>query len=279
MSHLRNYARSLREVFEGAVTVQYIASGLASFDFERTAVKIGKWMAKRDFDQVGVRVKGLVSGYALRTDLTHGLLGNHLRHFADDELVPGDLPLLEALQGVKERVLYVKVMGEVGGILTRADVAKPPVRLWLFGLITVAEMQMTRVIKARYPNDSWTDVLPKNRVSAARKLLANKMRKKSQVDLLDCLMLNDKLMVVSSSPDLASALAPTENVTRLFARILTLRNTLAHADDISDQWPGFLEDARALDQLIDNAEEVTGRMLRGQDGDAGKRVQPAGLSN
>lgn len=264
MSRLRSYSRSLREIFEGAVTAQYIASALVSFDAERTAMKIGAGLLKRGFDQVGVRINGVVSGYALRTDLVYGRLGHHMRPFVERDLVPGDLPLLETLESVREGVIYLRLMGEVGGIVTEADVGKPPVRLWLFGLITVAEMQLTRVIRNRYPDDSWTCVCHESKVASARKLLADKKKKNTQVDLLDCLMLSDKQKILDATPDLVSALGlgGSGEFALTSKRILALRNALAHADDISGYWPHFLEYANELERLVDRAEALSGRDLR-----------------
>ena len=42
--------------------------------------------------------------------------------------------------------LFVRVLGAVGGIITMSDLQKPPVRMWLFGMITLLEMRMSRLI-------------------------------------------------------------------------------------------------------------------------------------
>ncbi len=37
---------------------------------------------------------------------------------------------------------------------SKIDLQKPPVRMWLFGMITIIEMALTRMIEAVYPDGS-----------------------------------------------------------------------------------------------------------------------------
>jgi hypothetical protein len=253
----------MREVFERAITVRYIASSLASFDFERTSVKIRALLQRKDYDLVGVRREGLVIGYARTEDLKYGQLGDHLREFSEDEVVTADLPMLEALEAVRDRHrIFVQVMGEVHGIVTPADGAKPPVRLWLFGLITVLEMQLNRLVRACYPGEACLDALAPGQAQKARALWKKKQQNQTDVDLVDCLFLPDKLTLVIKAPQLMAALNFTsEHAETFLKRVTDLRNKLAHADDISVEWPHFLHDAADLEDFIQRAEGITSRQL------------------
>src|SRR5437868_6936349 len=102
MNRLQSYSRSIKEVFEGTLTVRHMASALASFDAERSASEVDMWMTRKDFDQIGIRRNGLVAGYARRDTLQGGVLGDYFRPFADEDVVSGEMPLLEALQLVAE---------------------------------------------------------------------------------------------------------------------------------------------------------------------------------
>ena len=265
MSRLRKYSRSLKEVFEDTLTVRYVASSLASFDAERTASKIAKWLREKDYDQVGVRQDGVVVGWARRDDLESGRLADHCRLFTDEDIVPGDLPLIDALTRVQHhRVVYVNLLGEVNGIVTNADIGRPPVRLWLFGLMTIAEMQLTRLLKASYKRDGWMSHFSKQQLGKVEKYFNQKKQKQTAIDRIDCLSLSEKRLILEKTPQLRSSLDSQNGISslELLSRVIPLRNSLAHAQDILDEWPQFLSTAEALESFIERAETLTSRELR-----------------
>lgn len=264
MSRLRSYSRSMREVFEESVSVRFLASALASYDAERTAVKIRDWMTRKDYDLIGVRRDGIVVGYALRDQLANGRLGDHIVEFAEEDVVSGQMPMLEALERVRDRRrVFVSMLGEVSGIVTRSDVTKPPVRLWLFGLVMIFEMQISRLIRARHPENSWVALLPHHQVKDAQKQQAALAAQGTEMELADLLTLAAKQHLLTSSPDLLHMLElGTEEGKALIARVRQLRNGLAHVHDISHHWPQFLTVARAIEDVIERAEGITSRRFR-----------------
>jgi hypothetical protein len=176
----------MREVFDETISFRYLASTLASYDAERTAFKIRAWMIKKDYDVIGVRRDGVVVGYAMQPPLRNGRLGDHLLEFSDDEVVSGQMPMLEALELVRShRRIFVSVLGEVNGIVTQSDVTRPPVRLWLFGLLMIFEMQVSRLVRARYPEDGWIPLLPTNTVNNAKKTRASLLAQGTEMELAD----------------------------------------------------------------------------------------------
>jgi hypothetical protein len=264
MTRLRSYSRSMREVFEESVSVRYLASALASYDAERTATKIRDWMVRKDYHHIGVRRDGIVVGYALRDQLAHGILGDHLVEFAEEDVVSGQMPMLEALERVRDRRrVFVSVLGEVSGIVTRSDVTKPPVRLWLFGLVMIFEMQISRLIRARYPEDSWVPLLSSSQVKDAKKNQAALSAQGTEMELADLLTLSAKQHLLTSSADLMEMLdLGTQEGQALIGRVRQLRNGLAHVHDISHHWPEFLDVARAVEDVIERAEGITRRRFR-----------------
>jgi hypothetical protein len=265
MNRLQSYSRSIKEVFEGTLTVRHIASPLASFDAELSAPQVRDWLARKDFDQIGVRRDGFIAGFARREALQAGILGDHCQMFAAEDVVSGEMPLLEALQLVADRrVIYVSVLNEINGIVAPGDVGRPPVRLWLFGLITISEMQLTRLIKARYPEDSWLNLLSEYRLKSIRRTFDQRKKNQTEVNLTDCLVLDDKQRIAARAPELRALLQiPSADVaSSRFQRIVALRNDLAHAHDITAKWPQFLDDARWLESLIETAERISSRDIR-----------------
>ena len=84
------------------------------------------------------------------------------------------LPTLVRLLNERPRV-FVTSLGRVGGIATRSDLRKPPVRMWLFGMITIVEMGLTRLIETRFPEEGWKDLLSASRLEKAEALLAENL--------------------------------------------------------------------------------------------------------
>ena len=106
-----------------------------------------------NFDVVGVRAEGLVIGYVRRADLKPGLLGDSLCRFRDSDVMAESESPLAAIQALKVRSeLFINVLGQVGAIVTKGDLQKAPIRLWLFGVISLIEMQMLRLIRERLPD-------------------------------------------------------------------------------------------------------------------------------
>ena len=117
-------------------------------------------MSDRDYDVVGVRRDGLVVGYVKRMDLSDGTLANHLVKFSSDNIIDESTQLIDILKQMRKTTrLFVLILGQIGGIVTRGDIQKTPLRMWLFGLISMIEMQLLRIIREHCPNDTWKTFL------------------------------------------------------------------------------------------------------------------------
>jgi len=148
----------------------------------------------------------------------------------------------------------VSVFGQVGGIVTRSDLQKPPVRMWLFGMVTIIEMRVTRMIEQNAPGEDWRQSLSDARLEKAEALLAERARRNQDLDLLDCLQFSDKCQIVARNETLR---ARTQYDSRrkledAAKRLERLRNNLAHAQDIvSTDWETLVELSENLDNLLE----------------------------
>ena len=83
-------------------------------------------------------------------------------------------PLADVVFGLaKSPRLFVRVLGTVGGIITMSDLQKPPVRMWLFGMITLIEIRISRLIEQMCPGDSWKQHVSEGRLQKAEALWRN----------------------------------------------------------------------------------------------------------
>lgn len=261
MKQLKSSLGDLRRLFARTITLRDIAEPLVSFDPVQPACEVRAFMERRGFDVVGVRDHGVVAGYAVRAELADGRLGDHRHVFAADDVVPDSEPLLAAFAALRERRhVFITVFGHVGGIVTRGDLQKAPVRLWLFGLVSLLEMQMLRVVRERYPVDGWSCHLTPERIEGARRVFEERRRRHEENDLSDCLQLSDKATILMKDPEMSArcGFASKRAMETFFKDVGRLRNALAHANDIvAGRWPELAELVDTLEGFLERLEAVT----------------------
>ena len=123
---------SLRRVFMQAFVVHDIAEPLVSFDDFASTKQVLALMKAHRFEVVGIRREGRVEGYVESADLGDGVCADYVRPFDDTLVVSSTLPLPDLVLRFREhRRLFISIFGSVGGIVSRTDLDKPPVRMWL----------------------------------------------------------------------------------------------------------------------------------------------------
>jgi hypothetical protein len=257
VKHLKSSSSDLRRLFERAITIREIAEPLVSFDTDRNAEAIRAYMEARNFDVVGLRNGGRLAGYVRRKGLKQGPVQGCLTRFREGEVLTESEPLSAAIQALQDRnELFITVLGQVGGIVTKGDLQKTPVRLWLFGLISLVEMQMLRLIRERFPDGAWTSLLTPARLGAAKRIFAERQRRNQEVDVSDfsdCLQFCDKTTIMLKDSELSAwAKLPGRAAgRRFFTHLESLRNDLAHSNDIlKGRWPGLAELAVQCENLL-----------------------------
>ena len=85
-----------------------------------------------------------------------------LRPFDEDTLIPNSTSITEVVLRLDRFPrLFVRSLGTVAGVVTRADLQDPPVRMWLFGMITVLEMRFLHLIEANFSDELGALPLPR----------------------------------------------------------------------------------------------------------------------
>jgi hypothetical protein len=225
----------VKGLFTDAFTARDVAEPLASFDADADAAAVREFMAARDFDIVGVRVDGQVAGYVTRGSLEGGACREHQRPLEAATILRDADPLLAVLTGLKDAsFLFVNTLGAVGGIVTRADMQKPPVRMWLFGIVTLVEMRFAELLEDHCPGDSWKQYLSEGRLQKAQALLDERSRRNQQLRLVDCLQFSDKGQIIARNEDVRklTVFASRRQAEDATKQLEQLRNNLAHAQDI-----------------------------------------------
>lgn len=261
MKQLKSSSADLRELFKDSITVKYLAETLKSVPADADAAILLPWMEAQDYDVLGIEDGGVVSGYIMRSLLGQGKCGDFQQIFHPSELIAASTPLMELLPLLRDKPrLFVLESNRISGIVTCGDLQKAPVRMLLFGLVTLLEMNLLRLIRIYYPDDSWQQFLKRERVIAAKHLWEQGRARNEAIDLLDYLQFCDKRDLILTSAQVVEQLGLKSK--RYGERFLkaaeALRNKLAHAQDLvsGSSWPEVIFLAQEIETLLQRCEEI-----------------------
>ena len=245
---------SLLRVFTGGFSAAQIAEPLRSFEAAAPAVEVVARMREQRLSVVGLRRDGLVVGYFEIPEDPEGTCADHLQGFEGARILPDSAPLNEVISALDEvpRV-FVRGYWQIAGVITRYELQKAPVRMWLFGMLTLIEMRMTGQIEERYSDDSWSRYLSPARLEAARKLLEERRRRNQDLTILDCLQFADKAQIFARSQELRETTRYTsrKQLERVAKVLQRLRNNLAHSQDIiTSDWEAIVDLSASMRQIL-----------------------------
>jgi len=254
-SALRVFEGSMH-VFKESFTVMELASGLASFDAEMEAEKVKEVMEQRGYYLAGIRERGIMTGYVNREELTSGICKEYMHSFSKEMILKPSASFAEVIKTLDQTEwAFIRILGRVLGIVTRTDLLKPPMRMWLFGIITSMEMTLENIIRSYFPDDSWMSHISEGRLTKARSLQGERRRRRQQVDLVSCLQFSDKGQIVMRNANIRESLeipSHREGQERI-RKIEDLRNNLAHSQDIVTQdWATMVRVSENLENTLRN---------------------------
>ena len=225
----------LFKLFTEAFSAQDISEPVRSFDALRSSAEILALMELHDLDFVCLRKLGVICGYVKREDLYGKLCGDHMRSFRPGQTISADSSLVDVIHILTlQRYGFITILGEVAGYFSRNDINKPVVRMWLFGIITFIEMEVLKIIKEYFPDDTWKSAITDKRLELAQNLQHERGRRGQQTTLLDCLQFSDKAKILISKQETLEeiGLGSRSNAKKVIKEIESLRNNLSHAQDI-----------------------------------------------
>jgi CBS domain-containing protein len=245
---------AVRRVFADAFRVADLAEPLASFDESTLAAEVGRFLDGNGFDVVGVRRGGHVWGYVGHPLPEAGPCGAAAVPLDRAAVLADTAPLTAAVAALAAAPqAFVTALGRVAGIVTRADLLKPAVRMWLFGAVTLVELRYAQLIDRYYPDGAWRQHLSAGRLEKAEQLLAERRRRRQDLTLLDCLQLSDKGHLIARDERLRRhTVFPSRGKAEDGVKMLEgLRNSLAHAQDIvACDWEAVVRLSDQLERLL-----------------------------
>jgi hypothetical protein len=226
---------AIKRLFTETFTARDVAEPLASFDAELPSGSVSDFMNARGFDVVGIRREGQVVGFVDKNSLGPGSCGQFQRTLAEAKVLPDTAPLLAVILELGQTpFVFITVLESVVAIITRDDMQKPHVRMWLFGIVTLVEMRFSELIEQHCTADGWRQHLSEARLQKAQALLEERTRRNQRLQLLDCLQFADKGQIIARNEDVRkrTVFASRKQAEEAAKRLERLRNNLAHAQDI-----------------------------------------------
>jgi CBS domain len=178
-------ASDLRKLFDDGITARAIQEPLRACLYSDDALLVGEELRRLDFDIAGIKrdEDSRVEGFVRRADLVTGLCTQYANSISPLDLIAESTPLIKVLDVLRDKKhAFVLAGDEIAGIITRADLQKPPVRILLFGLISLFEMHLTFQINERYPDESWMGVLSERRLQTAKGLWEQRKGRNEEID-------------------------------------------------------------------------------------------------
>jgi hypothetical protein len=265
----------LRELVEDGITAHAILEPLKSSLADVPVEGVTQALKQRDFDVAGVKNEpnGRVVGWVTRESLKLGHVRDYMQPITTEQLIADGTPLPMLLK-VLRRTLYTFVLvgPEVAGIVTRADLNKPPVRIYLFGLVSLLEMHLSFWVQAEYPDESWQSELSAGRFEAAKRIRDERRKRNQDPFLYQCLQFCDKrdLLVAKQTLREQLGLGTSAAALAFFKKAEDLRNVLAHSQqDLVDgsSWEDLIDIVQGIENVVQTSDQFVEEKARGIGGD------------
>jgi hypothetical protein len=245
--------RALR-LFMRAFQAQHIAEPLRSFDAEFEAGRVTDYLSKRRRHVAGLRQSGRVQGYVRDNELGDAAAQEYMRPFKKGQVVDGEASLADVVHVLtRHDFCFVRVLDDIVGVISRGEMQKPVVRMWLFGFITAIEMALRDRALRRWPDDGWAGLMTPSRLHKAEALRDERLRRGQECELLDCIQLSDlaRILLGVAEERQAYGFESAAAAKRVVKEMESLRNNLAHAQDIvTHDWAQIARMARNMEALF-----------------------------
>ena len=259
MKQLKSSIENVREIFEKGIKASHITELFCSFDESAIAQDVKKFLDENDYDVIGVRTNGMINGYAYSSNLAKGQLIKYMKKFKQSELLSDTASISKVFKMMEyfDRI-FVLSFGSVAGIITRGDLQKIPIRMWLFSLISLIEMQMLRIIRERYPGKSWEELIHPERYKKVDEYFKNLKKKNEEIELVDCLQFCDKREIILKTEDILEKFKCSKTkFCELLEDLEELRNNLDHAQNIiTDGWSSIIKLSKKAEELLEKFEKL-----------------------
>ncbi len=281
----------LHVILKDSLLVRAVHEELKSCVPGKKAQEVRAEMKKHTFDIMGYKVGNKVRGYVRQKDLISGTCDEYRKPLEPSDTINACSPILVMLSRMKNRRwLFTAAKDDVIGIVTLADLQKSPVRMALFGLVSLLEIHTLSMVRTCYPckSDIEQGLRPCKSLDEAKNCYEDMQDRHEDTDLAACLLLpakRDLLCDIRSLPEflgfrnrgeardvLRQAIALRNNLVhgrdvvhglcnvgrarRVFTQTAKLRNNLVHGRDVVEEnpWIKPIELVEKVEKVLHNYE-------------------------
>lgn len=250
----------LRKLLGCLLLVRHVANRLEACDAAEDGLAVRQRMQRLRCEVFGVRRGGVVVGTAYRDGLRAGPCGEQAVEVCEEQVIDGEASLLDLLRRLHDRRwCYVRREGRIEGFVSRSDLQRHAVRMLLFGLISLFEMQLLDMVQRRYDEQSLAQVLKSGRVAQARHLHTERGKRGEELHLTECLQIADKRDLLLATEDFVERFGfeSKKAAHRFFSDVEALRDRLVHAQDLigGSSWEDVTDTALRLAEFLENYQQ------------------------
>ena len=252
--------KDLKKLYSNNITVSHICEKLMSFNLNDDAMNAKTFMNTKNYDFAGVEENDVIFGYIESSKIGLGLCKDYSEEFNAKNLITDSTPIIDIMAILKDTpVSFILERNQVKSIVSRADLQKPPVRMFVFGYINLLEMNLLHNIHRFYAEDTWKEYLKTDRLNDAINLLSERKARNEDIDLSDCLQLCDKVELILQKEELMRlyGIESKAKGRKLFKEVYKLRDKLAHSQDIvtGTSWPEVIDIVQKVGTLLEKSSE------------------------
>lgn len=223
----------LEEIFSNLITVQSISVSTEASQLE---------IAKKNCNDYNFDVH-LVKETPESDLLLYDRKTGETRNLREKEVISESTPIADAIEYLKDQpYVFIKEKRDITRIVTKADIDSVPIRIWLFGMISLLEWQLRDYILAN--EILWESSLSENRIGKAKELFELKKEVNEEVRLIDCLQLIDLSSIIKKNwihfEHIFINYSKSKSVS-YFIKMTNLRNALSHSLRLDFNWKDVYE--------------------------------------
>lgn len=235
----------IQNIFIDNITTKFISEPIACCGINDPAHEVKLMMVERDFDILGVRKDDNIIGFINRQDLEFGSVEKYISSFENSIIISDSTPVAELLDLLTHNgYVFVLFKHQVSGIVAKADINKPIVRIYLFGIISLFELHLNYWIVKYYGINDWKEKLVAKRLDMAKNIFNERQGQNLELTLLECLQLCDKREILNQTQEFREKFHFSKNkFESLLKNVEKIRNEIAHSQSsiISNlEWSNFV---------------------------------------
>lgn len=222
--------KEIERIINNNLNVRIISEEFKCFNKADNPTVVREFLIANGFDLVGVVQHRNVVGYTDLETLEKSDAEIAFKEFKPNDIVSSNTPLVETIELInKKNHLFVLDGTAITRIVTKADIYKEPVRLFLYNQISNFETLLSILVEQYYPNDEWQTYVKLEKIEDIKKIYETRKRENTEFDMFDCISLEIKIDLYLKCERLVDILGISKKKQKeFFERLKIIRNAISH---------------------------------------------------